>query len=133
MAIIALYQNDDGIPNEMEVGDPAYTGGEGIIFFSKDNLYAIKIYHANRVGVEKRRFLEMIRVLGRSLTQEEAQFLCWPRALVRAVDGAPQIGCVTKRQTVRKLFQYSISPGIVFLIREIVKGEAHVIYRRSCP
>ncbi len=97
MAYISLYQNVKGIPNEMEVGERAYQGGEGDIYFTKDGLYAIKIYHTNRVGIEKRRFLEMITVLGNSLTEEEARFLCWPLALVRTVDGTPQIGCITKR------------------------------------
>lgn len=97
MAIVTLYQDDDNrMPNEMTIGDSAYAGGEGRIFFSKDGKYAIKIYHSG-VSSEKRQFLEMISMLGKSLTSEEAQFLCWPLAMVRSVDNIPQVGCVTRR------------------------------------
>jgi DNA-binding helix-hairpin-helix protein with protein kinase domain len=97
MPVVALYQDDDvRMPRLLDVGDPVYSGGEGSIFFSSDGTYAVKIYHPG-VAAEKRQFLEMITLLGRSLTPEESQFLCWPLAMVRSVDNVPQVGCVTRR------------------------------------
>jgi len=96
MATVNLYQNAKGIPENLDIGDSVYAGGEGRIFFSRDGLYAIKIYHPG-VSLEKRQFLEMISMLGSSLTSEEAQFLCWPLAMVRSVDNVSQVGCVTRR------------------------------------
>ena len=97
MAIVILYHNSRGIPDKLEIGNPAHSGGEGRIYFSKDGHYAIKIYHAGKVSLEKKRFLERITLLGNNLTSEEAQFLCWPLALVQTLDGNTQVGCVTRR------------------------------------
>ncbi len=96
MATVNLYQNTKGISDNLEIGESVYAGGEGRIFFSRDGLYAIKIYHPG-VSPERRQFLEMVSMLGSSLTPEEAQFLCWPLAMVRSVDNISQIGCVTRR------------------------------------
>jgi len=96
MATVNLYQNTKGISENLEIGESAYVGGEGRIFFSRDGLYAIKIYHPG-VSPERRQFLEMVAMLGSSLTSEEAQFLCWPLAMVRSIDNVSQVGCVTRR------------------------------------
>jgi len=95
VAIVRLCSNRRGMPDWLEISVPAYTGGEGSIFFSRDGQYAIKIYHRQRP--EKRQLLEKITLLGANLTDEEAQFLCWPRALVANVDGNECVGCVTRR------------------------------------
>lgn len=112
MATVGLYQNTKGIPDSLQIGESIYRGGEGRIFFSRDGLYAIKIYHANRVSAEKRQFLEMITMLGSSLTKEEAQFLCWTLAMVRSVDNIPQIGCVTRRipASYKPLYHFNENP-----------------------
>jgi len=112
MAIVSLDQNIKGIPDSLKIGEPIYAGGEGRIFFSMDGLYAIKIYHPNRVGSGKRQFLEMITMLGNSLSQEEAQFLCWPMAMVHSVDNIPQIGCVTRRipTSYKPLYHFNVNP-----------------------
>ncbi len=96
MATVNLYQNTKGVSENLEIGESAYAGGEGRIFFSRDGLYAIKIYHPG-VSSERRQFLEMVAMLGSSLTSEEAQFLCWPLAMVRSIDNVSQVGCVTRR------------------------------------
>jgi len=95
MAIVRLYNNTRGVPNWLEISEPAHTGGEGTIYFSRDRRYAIKIYH--RQESTKRQFLEKITLLGANLTADEAQFLCWPLALVADVDGNECVGCVTRR------------------------------------
>ncbi len=147
MTTVSLYQNTKGIPDNLEIGESIYAGGEGRIFFSKDGSYAIKIYHTNRVGAEKRQFLEMITMLGSSLTQDEAQFLCWPLAMVRSVDDSPQIGCVTRRipTTYKPLCHFNENPKMAkeqFLSRrswshylQIARGIARavaVLHGRGC-
>lgn len=97
MAIARLYSNRRGMPDWLEISMPAYTGGEGSIFFSRDGQYAIKIYHRQRAVLTKRQLLEKITLLGANLTAKEAQFLCWPLALVADVDGNECVGCVTRR------------------------------------
>lgn len=96
MTIVNLYQNAKGIPEILEVGESSHVGGEGRIFFSRDGLYAVKIYHPG-ASQEKKQFLEMITMLGSSLTSDEAQFLCWPLAMVRSVDNVPEVGCLMRR------------------------------------
>ena len=95
MAIASLYSKRGSMPDWLEISVPAYTGLEGSIFFSRDGQYAIKIYHRRRP--EKRQLLEKIILLGANLAAEEAQFLCWPLALVANVDGNDRVGCVTRR------------------------------------
>ena len=114
MATVNLYQNIKGVPENLEIGESIYAGGEGRIFFSQDGMYAIKIYHPG-VSLEKRQFLEMIAMLGSSLTSEEAQFLCWPLAMVRSVDNAPQVGCVTRRipASYQSLCHFNENPKMV--------------------
>lgn len=97
VATARLYSNSKDIPEWLEIGTSAYTGGEGSIFFSRDGKYAVKVYHRQKALLEKRRLLEMIMLLGANLTMEEAQFLCWPLALVTNVDGNECVGCVTRR------------------------------------
>jgi len=97
VAIARLYSNRKDIPDWLEIGVPTYTGGEGSIFFSRDGQYAIKIYHRQRAVLTKRQLLEKITLLGANLTADEAQFLCWPLALVADVDGNECVGCVTRR------------------------------------
>jgi len=125
MAVVNLYSNIKGVPDRLEIGDPVHRGGEGRIFFTKDGLYAIKIYHAHKVSPAKRRFLEMITMLGKSLTAEEAQFLCWPLALVQTVDGHPQVGCVIRRiptPPYRPLSYINCSPAAA--VRQFKEGKS---------
>jgi DNA-binding helix-hairpin-helix protein with protein kinase domain len=111
MAIVNLYQNAKGISENLEIGESVYAGGQGRIFFSRDGVYAIKIYH-HGVSAEQRQFLEMIEMLGSSLTSEEAQFLCWPLAMVRSVDNVSQVGCITRRipASYKSLCNFNESP-----------------------
>jgi len=95
MAVARLYSKTGSIPDWLEISMPAYSGGEGSIFFSRDGRYAVKIYHSQKP--EKRQLLEKITLLGATLTKEEAHFLCWPLALVANVDGNECVGCVTRR------------------------------------
>ena len=147
MSIVTLYQNDDNkVPNRLEVGESAYTGGEGRIYFSKDGKYAVKIYHS-KTGPEKKQFLEMITMLGKSLTPEEARFLCWPLAMVNTVDNNFQVGCVTRRipSSYKPLYYYTENPKMArdqFLARrswshylQIARGIANsvaVLHDRGC-
>ncbi len=109
-----LYSQDATVPSLIETGDSVHSGGEGEIFFTPDGKYAIKVYHADRVKPEKRQFLEAIRKLGSHLTTEEKQFLCWPLALVTAMNGQPRIGCLLRRipGTYRPLSYYNFSARI---------------------
>jgi len=92
-----LYSNRKDIPQQLEIGTCAHTGGEGKVFFSKDGKYAVKVYHGQKAGLEKHRLLEMVMLLGANLTKDEERFLCWPLALVTNVDGSECVGCVTRR------------------------------------
>jgi DNA-binding helix-hairpin-helix protein with protein kinase domain len=115
MAIVALYQDDDNrIPKNIEVGEAVHSGGEGRIFFSRDGLYAIKIYHPG-VNPERIQLLEMIKMLGASLTPVEAQFLVWPLAIVRSVDNIPQVGYLMRRipDSYKQLCNYNENPKMV--------------------
>jgi len=111
MTTVSLYQNAKGIPEYLEVGESGHVGGEGRIFFSRDGLYAVKIYHPG-VSQEKRQFLEMITMLGTSLTPEEAQFLCWPIAMVRSIDNVSQVGCLMRKipDTYKPLCNFTENP-----------------------
>ena len=97
MAIVSLYKNIKGVPARLDIGEPKHEGGEGRIYFSRDGLYAVKIYHDQRVTPQKRQFLDRIAELGKWLSPEQERFLCWPLALVNYVDGKPRTGCVTRR------------------------------------
>jgi len=85
------------MPDWLEIGDPTHTGGEGTIHFSRDGQYAVKIYHRQKAVLTKQQLLKKITLLGANLTAKEAQFLCWPLALVANVDGDERVGCVTRR------------------------------------
>jgi DNA-binding helix-hairpin-helix protein with protein kinase domain len=97
MAIVNLYHNVKGAPDKVEIEDKLLKrGGEGTVYRSKNGLWAVKIYHPDKVKPEKRPFLETITELGTYLTREEEQFLCWPKGVVQTFNGKPGIGCVTK-------------------------------------
>jgi len=97
MAIVNLYLNVEGAPDRVEIEDkPLKSGGEGIVFRSKDGLWVVKIYHSEKVKPEKRAFLEKITRLYPYLSREEKQFLLWPQAVVQTVNGKAEIGCLTK-------------------------------------
>lgn len=128
MAIVNLYHNGEGAPDRLEIEDKALkSGGEGRVHRSKDGLWAVKIYHQEKVKPEKRHFLEQITDLGKYLTREEKQFLCWPKGVVRTVNGIPEIGCLTEWQSLPKLADMNESRYAVDRQRHAGKSWSHYL------
>jgi DNA-binding helix-hairpin-helix protein with protein kinase domain len=105
MSVVRLYTNtkpsprETGIPEQLNVDmtRPKHEGGEGKIYFSTDNRFAIKLYHKDKMPHERRGQLEQVILLGRNLDAETARFLCWPIGMVRSVDGTDRLGSVMRR------------------------------------
>lgn len=107
MSVVRLYTNtkpspkEAGIPEELDIdlGKPKKPpGGEGIIYFTTDNRYAVKLYHLEKINHRERKLhLEQVILLGRNLDAEAVKFLGWPLAMVRTVDGKDHLGSVMRR------------------------------------
>jgi DNA-binding helix-hairpin-helix protein with protein kinase domain len=95
MGVAELLPNDRGLPAQLRIADqPTHRGGEGCVYPATDGRYIVKIYH--HASDDKERLLEQIVFLGRNLGLDE-QFLAWPLAIVRGVDGSTCTGVVTRR------------------------------------
>ena len=71
MSVVRLYTNtkpspgETGIPEQLNVDmtKPKHEGGEGTIYFSTDNRFAIKLYHKDKMPHERRGQLEQVILL----------------------------------------------------------------------
>lgn len=100
------------VPKRLEVEGPVFVGGEGEVYFSRCGKFVVKVYHDQALPQEKEALLRRVLALGRNLG-EEANFLCWPVALVQELDGWRRVGVVTKRiprPPFRELVDYIFSP-----------------------
>lgn len=100
------------VPKRLEVEGPVFVGGEGEVYFSRCGNFVVKVYHDQTLPPEKEELLRRVLALGKNLG-EEANFLCWPVALVEELDGWRRIGVVTKRiprPPFRELVDYIFSP-----------------------
>ncbi|MEN3202914.1 MAG: hypothetical protein ABDK87_04205 [Atribacterota bacterium] len=100
------------MPKRFEVEGPVFVGGEGEVYFSRCGNFVVKVYHDQALPQEKGALLQRVLELGKNLG-EEANFLCWPVALVQELDGWRRIGVVTKRvprPPFRELVDYIFSP-----------------------
>lgn len=100
------------VPKRLEVEGPVFVGGEGEVYFSRCGNFVVKVYHDQALPPDKEELLRRVLALGKNLG-EEANFLCWPVALVQELDGWRRIGVVTKRiprPPFRELVDYIFSP-----------------------
>ena len=106
MNVVRLHTNTRPSPKEMGIPESlnadmtklAHRGGEGKIYFTTDGLYAIKLYHPNKIDPHDRRVhLAQVILLGGKLDKETAKVLCWPISMVRSVDGTDCLGSVMRR------------------------------------
>ncbi len=97
-----------GIPEglKIDLSKPKHTGGEGTIYFTTDNRFAVKLYH--KTSDERRVHLKQVILLGKNLNEETLRFLCWPIAMVRTVDGTDHLGSLMRRVPVsyKKLMDF---------------------------
>ena len=73
----------------------SYFGGEGTVYFSADDKYAVKIYHENNTEKESR--LQKLLSIGSKLSEEESRYLCWPKYTITKKDQASVLGVVTEK------------------------------------
>ncbi|MEN3184711.1 MAG: hypothetical protein ABDK93_06955 [Atribacterota bacterium] len=100
------------VPKRLEVEGPVFVGGEGEVYFSRCGNFVVKVYHDQALPQEKEALLRRVLALGKNLG-EEADFLCWPVALVQELNGWRRVGVVTKRvprPPFRELVDYIFSP-----------------------
>ncbi|MBW4495761.1 MAG: hypothetical protein KME26_22315 [Oscillatoria princeps RMCB-10] len=110
MPKISLLPGSRNLPKQLEIGDkPARTGGEGKIYFTADDCYAVKIYH--RPSPDKKKLLQQILPLGNNLGEAE-QFLAWPLGIAEKLDSEECVGCITRRipKSYVELFKLTHSP-----------------------
>ncbi len=93
MPTVLLTPGNANLPEQLIVGDVVFRGGEGLVYFSVDRQYAVKVYH--KPSHDKQRQLRQIIDLGRSLG-DDAIFLAWPLGIVQQFDGHPAVGVVTR-------------------------------------
>lgn len=97
MINVILDKTLGGTPTNITAKDTIFRkGGEGAIYLSDDEKYAVKIYYPEKAGPDKRQFLETVMGLGEGLASEDAKFLCWPIGIVREFNNTSCIGCVTR-------------------------------------
>jgi DNA-binding helix-hairpin-helix protein with protein kinase domain len=95
MATIHILPGSRSLPGQMTIHEKAiYRGGEGNIYFSTDDKYAVKMYHTS--PADKQSMLEKILEFGKNLGEDE-QFLAWPSGIVDRLDNQPVTGVVTRR------------------------------------
>jgi DNA-binding helix-hairpin-helix protein with protein kinase domain len=106
MSVVRLYTStkpspkEAGVPESLNVdlSKPIKQGGEGRIYFTTDNKFAIKLYHQEKIKPHERKtHLEQVILLGRNLDAETIKLLCWPIAMIHTVDGANFLGSVMRR------------------------------------
>lgn len=122
MPVITFKSLSPGIPKQVEVRGDTRVGGEGVIFFSKDGQYAIKIYH--KPQSDKEQLLQSIMSLFRSLPTEQTNFILPPLALVDNLDGERRIGFLMKRvpPNYRELGDFILSP--TYAVRYFKQGRS---------
>lgn len=83
-------------------------GGKGIVYFTTDSCYAVKIIH--KPTQEKLLALKQILELGNELGEDE-QFLAWPLAIVDKIDNKPCLGVVSRKaNNCTELYRMIFSP-----------------------
>ncbi|MDG5788347.1 protein kinase [Evansella sp. AB-P1] len=95
MSLLRLEKNDnDQLTKDLIVGDRQFhlEGSEGVIYFSEDNQFAVKIY---RSCSDKRK--EEIRTLIKLAKNVQRKSLLWPIAIAKTMNGEPCFGIVMKK------------------------------------
>lgn len=123
---------DAGIPEELNVdlSKSKHTGGEGKIYFTTDNHFAIKLYHPERIKLHDRKIhLQQVILLGRHLNEEETKLLCWPIALICKVDGQDCLGSVMRRipPSYKKLLDLVLNARMAVQQFQIGRSWAHYL------
>jgi DNA-binding helix-hairpin-helix protein with protein kinase domain len=108
MSTISLAPGSRNMPPQLTMLDQvAHRGGEGSLYFTTDNKYAVKIY--KKVAPDKPRLLQMVIDLGRNLGDDE-QFLAWPLGVIDKMDGQAACGVATRFVPYKPLYHYIYSP-----------------------
>lgn len=102
------YNDPDGNIRNIDAYDPDISGGEGKIFFSKDDKWVIKTYH--QYDGNKSALLKRIIDIGKNLKSEELYLMCWPFGLVRKIDNQNTYGVISRKSNGKNI-QKIISPA----------------------
>jgi DNA-binding helix-hairpin-helix protein with protein kinase domain len=126
MAIVTLLPGSRNLPSQLTISDqPVHTGGEGSIFFSVDDRYAVKIYHCP--PPDKQKLLQHVLDLGRNLGEDE-QFLAWPLGIVDRLNGQPKVGVVTRRVPASYVPLYKLIYSPVEAVEQFRQGRSWLEY-----
>jgi len=126
MAIVTLLPGSRNLPSQLTISDqPVHTGGEGSIFFSVDDRYAVKIYHCP--PPDKQKLLQHVLDLGRNLGEDE-QFLAWPLGIVDRLNGQPKVGVVTRRVPASYVALYKLIYSPVEAVEQFRQGRSWLEY-----
>ncbi len=110
MAVIVLKRPPEGVPKKIEVDSEAKVGGEGSVYFSRDNRFAIKVYH--QPSAEREQMLKHVMTLFSNLPPDQEQFILPPLALVQSFNGRACTGFVMRRvpPEQRELVHFILDP-----------------------
>jgi DNA-binding helix-hairpin-helix protein with protein kinase domain len=126
MATIHLLPGSRNLPNQLVINDQAtHRGGEGNIYFTTNNQYAVKIYHDP--PSDKQNMLEKILELGKNLGEDE-QFLAWPLGIVDRLNGRPTTGVVTRRISSAYVPLYKLIYSPVDALAQFRRGKSWLEY-----
>lgn len=126
MATVTLLPGSRNLPSQLTINNqPAHRGGEGVIFFTSDDRYAVKIYHSP--SSDKQKLLQKVIELGKNLGEDE-QFLAWPLGIVNTHSGRASVGVVTKRVNGSFVPLYRIIYSPVDAKRQFERGRSWLEY-----
>jgi len=114
MPLVTLKSPVINLPNQLEVSSDYEQGGQGQIYFSLDEKYAVKIYTKPRDNQQN--LLQHVMKLFESLPVEHQRFIVPPLALVDRLDGRPCVGFIMKKapSIYRKLENFILTERIAF-------------------
>jgi DNA-binding helix-hairpin-helix protein with protein kinase domain len=129
MPVVTLKQPPSGLPSQLQLKDTSRSGGEGMVFFSLDDQYAVKVYHQPRP--DKEELLKRVMPLFSSLPPSQQGFLLPPLALVDQLDGQPRVGFVMRKVPIgyHELVEFMHDPS--FAARQFQSGRTWADYLKT--
>lgn len=132
MSTVKFMPGGRNIPLELRIPDrPNHRGGEGSLYFSTDDKYAVKIYHRPKNSQQqksnKQERLQQIIELGRNLGSDE-QYLAWPLGIVTHKDGAPTIGVVTRKVSTTHILLNKLIHTPLSAVKQFENGRSWLEY-----
>ena len=126
MATVTLLPDSRNLPSQLTISNqPSHRGGEGVIFFTPDNRYVVKIYH--EPSPDKQKLLQQVVELGKNLGEDE-QFLAWPLGIVNQHNGRLSVGVVTRLVPPSHVPLYKIIYSPVDAVKQFEQGRSWLEY-----